>query len=152
MRPMAADLYDRDFVTWAERQAKAIRRAAERVSISEPIDWENVAEEIESLGKEQAHKLSSAYRVLLHHLLKWRFQPKRRSRSWRLTIVEQRERIGELILANLGLTQKRDQLFASAYRSARKFAAAETGLALVTFPESPPFTLEQAEDEGFLPG
>jgi hypothetical protein len=140
MRPMAADLYDRDFVTWAERQAKAIRRAAERVSISEPIDWE------------KAHKLSSAYSVLLHHLLKWRFQPKRRSRSWRLTIVEQRERIGELILANLGLTQKRDQLFASAYRSARKFAAAETGLALVTFPESPPFTLEQAEDEGFLPG
>src|SRR5690242_600857 len=100
MRPMAADLYDQDFVTWAEQQAKAIRRAAaERVNTSEPIDWENVAEEIESLGKEQLHRLDSAYVVLLHHLLKWRFQPRRRSRSWQLTIAEQRRRVRKVMEA-----------------------------------------------------
>jgi hypothetical protein len=54
--------------------------------------------------------------------------------------------------ANLGLRPRQDELFLAAYADARKLAAAETGLALATFPESPPFPREQAEDEGFLPG
>ncbi|WP_191057859.1 DUF29 domain-containing protein [Geminicoccus harenae] len=150
---MTPDLYDQDFVTWAEQQAKAIRRAAaERVNTSEPIDWENVAEEIESLGKEQLHRLDSAYVVLLHHLLKWQFQPRRRSRSWKLTITEQRRRVRKVMSSNPGLRPRQDELFLSAYADACKLAAAETGLALAAFPESPPFSRPQAEDDGFLPG
>ena len=73
----AADLYEHDFYTWALRQAELVR--ARRLS---ELDLENVAEELESLGKEQAHKLESAFRVLLLHLLKWIYQPHRRSRSY----------------------------------------------------------------------
>ena len=59
------DLYERDFYSWTQRQAAALRKAAgERINTSEPIDWENVAEEIECMGKEQASKLRSSYRVL----------------------------------------------------------------------------------------
>ena len=51
---------------------------------------QNVAEELEALGNEQASALRSSYRILLLHLLKWRYQPKRRTRSWAGTIVRER--------------------------------------------------------------
>jgi hypothetical protein len=80
-----ADLYDRDFYTWALRQAELVR--ARRLG---ELDLENIAEELRSLGSEQEHRLESSYRVLLMHLLKWVHQPQRRGRSWRATIVRER--------------------------------------------------------------
>jgi Domain of unknown function DUF29 len=115
------------------------------------LDLENIAEELESSGKEQAHKLESAFRVLLLHLLKWRHQPRRRHRSWRGTIVRERNNVERVLEDNPGLKSRRDRLFATAYRGAWKEAAAETGLRIATFPEAPPFTLQQAADEDFWP-
>lgn len=143
----AGELYERDFYTWALRQAELVR--ARRL---EELDLENVAEELESLGKEQAHKLQSAFRVLLLHLLKWRYQPQRRSRSWRGTIVRERTNVEEVLEGNPGLKPRTTELFAAAYRGARKEAAAETGLSLARFPEASPFTLSEALDEAFWPG
>jgi len=62
--------YDQDFYTWTLDQARLIREGRWAA-----IDRENVAEEIESLGKEQFAKLRSAVRVLLLHMLKWDHQP-----------------------------------------------------------------------------
>lgn len=142
----AGELYERDFYTWALRQAELVRgrRLGE-------LDLENVAEELESLGKEQAHKLESAFRVLLLHLLKWRYQPSRRSRSWRSSAVRERTNVERVLEVNPGLKPRRAELFATAYRGARKEAAAETGLPLARFPEASPFTLEEALDEAFWP-
>lgn len=138
--------YERDFYTWALRQAELVRagRLAE-------LDLDNVAEELESLGREQAHKLESAYRVLLLHLLKWMYQPGRRSRSWRGTIVRERTNAERILEDNPGLARQRPRRFATAYRGARKEAAAETGLSLAAFPETPPFTLAEASSEAFWP-
>ncbi|HEX6011383.1 MAG TPA: DUF29 domain-containing protein [Geminicoccaceae bacterium] len=141
-----ADLHDRDFYSWALRQAELVR--AWRLG---ELDLENIAEELESLGKEQAHKLESAFRVLLVHLLEWRHQPQRRSRSWRGTIVRERNNVERVLEDNPGLKPRRNRLFATAYRGTRKEAAAETGLRIATFPEAPPFTLDQATDEDFWP-
>ena len=44
----ASALYGEDFVRWTEEQAAALRRAK---GSNPPLDWENLAEEIESLGK-----------------------------------------------------------------------------------------------------
>jgi Domain of unknown function DUF29 len=142
----AADLYERDFYTWALRQAKVVR--ARRLG---ELDFDNIAEELRSLGSEQEHRLESSYRVLLMHLLKWAFQPTRRSRSWRGTIVRERINAERTLERNPGLRSRQADLFAEAYRGARKEAAAETGLPLATFPEPPPFTLAQAMDEEFWP-
>ena len=74
--------YDGDFYSWSpQEQGRLVRegRWAE-------VDRENVAEEIESLGREQFNKLESAFRVLLMHMPKWDHQPKKRSRSWALSI------------------------------------------------------------------
>lgn len=141
-----AQLYEQDFYSWALRQAELLR--ARRFA---DLDVENVAEELESLGKEQAHKLESALRVLLLHLLKWKYQPQRRSRSWRGTIVRERINAERVLEENPGLKPHRERLFATAYRGARKEAAAETGLPLATFPEAAPFSLAQALDEEFWP-
>ena len=47
---MSKPLYEQDFVRWTEQQARAIRDAS-TARINLPFDWENVAEEIDSLGR-----------------------------------------------------------------------------------------------------
>ncbi|MBK5962363.1 hypothetical protein CCR97_29850 [Rhodoplanes elegans] len=123
--------YDRDFYTWSQEQARLIR--AGRL---DAIDRDNVAEEIESLGREQFNKLESAYRVLLLHMLKWDFQPERRSRSWALSIATQRLEIDDILGDNPGLKPRVAEAIARAYRKARLEAAKETGLELMRFPEA----------------
>lgn len=141
-----SDLYDADTYTWAMRQADALRRRS-----ANEIDWENVAEEIESVGKSEARELRSRYVTLLAHMLKWIFQPDRRSASWETTIRLQRELIDEHMETNPGLKPLRDQLLARAYREARVRAFEETGLPLEAFPDTNPFTLAQAMDPDFWP-
>ena len=89
--------------------------------------------------------------MLLLHLLKWAYQPQRRSRSWRGTVVRERTNVDRILEDNPGLKPQRTRRFATAYRGARKEAAAETGLPIATFPEAPPFGIEQAMDEEFWP-
>ena len=139
--------YDRDFHAWTLEQAELIRRRS-----ANEIDWENVAEEIEGLGRQQRSELRNRLVVLLHHLLKWRFQSGRRGRSWLSTIVEQRDEIEAELLDSPSLRASQDELFMRAYGTARKKAAIETHLPLETFPEAPPFTLAQALDPDWLPG
>ena len=147
-----ATLYDRDFYSWALEQAEALRLAAgARINTPAALDWENLAEEIESLGKSQASELDSRYYQLLTHLLKWAYQAKRRSRSWQGTIVAQRFQLDKLITGNPGLKPSRARRLREAYAGARKLAAIETGLPVDTFPVECPWTVAQATSEDFWP-
>lgn len=138
--------YDLDLHAWAHAQADALRRRS-----ANEIDWENVAEEIESLGKQQLAELTNRLRVLITHLLKWRFQPEKRSGSWRATIRVQRFDTREHLRDNPSLKSSKQDAFDRAYQGARLDAAKETGLAGATFPPKPPFDLEQVLDEAFWP-
>lgn len=142
----AADLHDRDFYTWCRQQAALVR--ARRLG---SIDWDNIAEELDSLGSELEHALESSYALLLMHLLEWRYQPQRRSRSWRSTIVRERNNVRRRLKRDPGLKGKMQELFSDAYDDARKQAAAETGLPLATFPVDCPFTMEEVMDEDWWP-
>ncbi len=130
-RPAAkeADLY-----SWARRQAELLR--AGRLS---EIDASAIAEEIDDVGEEQYDKLESALRVLILHLLKWDHQPSMRSRSWTLTIREQRRRAERQLRKNPGLKSQVDEAMEAAYEDARLEAANETGLPLSIFPTRRPF-------------
>jgi hypothetical protein len=119
----AAPAYDRDFYSWSLEQASLVRAGRWHA-----VDRENVAEEIESLGREQFNKLESAIRVLLVHMLKWDHQPELRSRSWVLTIKEQRLTLDDVLADNPGLKPRISEATARAYRKARIEAARETGL------------------------
>ncbi|HET6468769.1 MAG TPA: DUF29 domain-containing protein [Geminicoccaceae bacterium] len=144
--------YEDDFYTWSQEQATALRRAAKsRANLSDPLDFENLAEEIESLGISQQRELYSRYAVILLHLLKWQYQPGRRSRSWRASIRTQRREIAELLLISPGLKPKRRAQLARAYIGAREDAAEQTGLPIERFPELCPYTLEQVESGDWWP-
>jgi hypothetical protein len=124
-----ADLY-----SWALRQAELLR--AGRLSDIDPV---GIAEEIDDVGDEQYDKLESALRVLMLHMLKWDHQPDRRSRSWTLTVLEQRRRVERQLRKNPGLKSRLDEALSDAYEDARLEAASETGLPMRTFPVSRPF-------------
>ena len=142
-----SDLYERDFYSWANEQAALLR--AGRLS---DADIANIAEEIESMGRSERRELTNRLAVLLAHLLKWQFQPERRGRSWRTTIVEQRLRAGRVFSDNPGLRQHLPAIEAAAYREAVQIASRETDLPDETFPAACPWTFEQATDDSFWPG
>ncbi len=145
-------LYDQDFYSWTLDQAAALRAAgAARLNTPLTIDWEAVAEKIESRGRSQVSGLGDRYFRLLAQLLKWQHQPEQRTGSWRGTIVEQRTRLRRLLQDNPGLKPLQERLFAEAYADARELAAAETGLPIATFPEVAPYSLEEALDAAFYP-
>jgi hypothetical protein len=127
--------YDRDFYTWSQEQGRLVREG--RWS---EVDQENIAEEIESLGREQFNKLESAIRVILIHLLKWDHQPERRSRSWALSVQTQRLDLDDVLSDNPGLKPRIEEAIERAYRKARLEAAKETDLPRKTFPEACPYS------------
>jgi hypothetical protein len=122
--------YNRDFYSWLIEQARHVR-----LGEWSAVDRDNLAEEIESLGREQFNKLESALRVLLIHFLKWDHQPSKRSRSWMLSIREQRLELEDVLDDNPGLRPRIGEALARAYRKARVQAARETRLEETTFPD-----------------
>ena len=128
--PLRAE-YERDFYSWSFEQARLLREG--RV---DALDRDNLAEEIESLGREQFNKLVSALRVAMLHMLKWDHQPSKRSRSSVLSIEEQRLEIADLLADNPGLKPRVAEAITRAYRRARIEAAKETGLDETEFPVS----------------
>jgi Domain of unknown function DUF29 len=81
-------LYDQDFYAWTQRQMQLLKAGCWN-----ELDIENLIEELDSLGKQERQELRNRLEVLLGHLLKWRYQPELRCKSWRATIREQRRQI-----------------------------------------------------------
>jgi hypothetical protein len=137
---------DQDFYAWSLEQAALLRerRIAE-------ADLDLIAEEIESMGKTEKRELVSRLTVLILDLLKWRFQPKGRGNSWRLSIANARDEIADLIADNPSLKSVLDDVTAQSYRYARRKAAIETDLGEERFPARCPWSFDEAVDEGFLP-
>src|ERR1700737_883752 len=97
MSSSAARLYEEDFVRWTEEQSSALRDAA-GVGTNLPLDWENLAEEIESLGRSQRHELRSRLAVILEHLMKLEHSPAIDPRTgWMDTISRARLNIEYLL-------------------------------------------------------
>jgi Domain of unknown function DUF29 len=152
MTTRTAARYEDDMYTWSRQQAAALRRAARsRVNLPDPIEFANVAEEIDSLGISQPHELASRYRVLLMHLLKWQYQADKRTLSWRSTVNTQRDEIADLLERSPGLKPKCRTELAKAYRRARAAAAGETELPIETFLAQCPWTPAQVESTTFWP-
>jgi predicted DNA-binding ribbon-helix-helix protein len=136
--------YEHDFYSWLMEQARHIREGRFAA-----LDRDNLAEEIESLGREQFNKLVSALRVLMLHMLKWDHQPALRSRSWVLSIEEQRLEIADVLADNPGLKPRIGEAIARAYRRARIEAAKETGLDEKEFATTCPYSFDDMTSRGF---
>lgn len=139
--------YDDDFYGWTVEQADLLR--AGRTS---DADLNNIAEEIETLGRSEAAALRSSFRLIASHLLKFLYKPERAGRSWQVAIVRERINLESCLADNPGLKSRLDALFGAAYADARRLAAVETGLPIQTFPEQPQFSLQDLRSESFMPG
>jgi hypothetical protein len=118
---------------------------------SSDIDWENVAEEIETLGRSDKRAIESNLNVILLHLLKWRYQSDQRKSGWRSSIAEHRARIRKLTDESPSLRDYPGQVLDEEYQLARTKAADETGLPEERLPLTCPFTISEALDPSFLP-
>jgi len=88
MTTAITSLYERDFYLWLQTTINLLKEG----KFSE-IDLENLLEELESMGRSDKNALKSNLRVLLMHLLKYKYQPEKRTNSWVYTIREHRKRI-----------------------------------------------------------
>jgi hypothetical protein len=140
------DLYEKDFYEWTVRNAELLRsgRASE-------ADLPHIAEEIEDMGKRERRGLLHRMSIIIAHLLKWRFQLERRSRSWELTIRVQRKDLAKLVTENPSLQPFLQESLPEAYEHAMVEAMTETGRPESEFPSSCPFTLDVILDPDFLP-
>jgi Domain of unknown function DUF29 len=141
------NLYELDFYAWTQQQATLLRQAG-----LHQLDLPNLIEEIESLGKQQRQELRNRLGVLIGHLLKWEYQPTRRSRSWIATLRVQRRELLRLLQSSPSLQPYLSEALSTAYADASDLAAGETNLPFTTFPPACPYSLGDILSDRFYPG
>ena len=139
--------YEIDYARWIFDQVEHLRQGA-----TDKLDRAHIAEELEDLGRSERRALGSHLRVLSVHLLKWEFQPERRSDGWLASIDNARSEIHELLTEIPSLRRDVRRRMGIDYVRARRQAGRETGLPLERFPEDCPYEVSQLLDPEFLPG
>jgi hypothetical protein len=142
----AKTLYDADYNLWLSEQVGALQQGE-----LDRLDSQNLIEELTDLGKRERRALESYLEVILLHLLKWQFQPQRRSRSWDVSIANARLSIQKLFRDSPSLNYYVATLIENAYPTARLLAHKETGLPISTFPAEPAYREAEILDLEFLP-
>ena len=145
--PNSEQLYEVDFYAWTQQQSILIRdgRWAE-------VDRMNLLEEIESLGRQQRQELRSRLGLLIGHLLKWQYQPERRSQSWLTTLRLQRLEIVDLLSDNPSLKPYLEEAIDRAYLRGLTIAIDETNLSSTVFPIGCEYTVVEMLNDNFYPG
>jgi Domain of unknown function DUF29 len=145
-----SELYERDYFAWIQTQVRALREHR-----AEEIDWGNIAEEIEDLGKSEKRSIESHMARIAEHFYKLTYAPPRTKslnrRGWELSIREARHQIRKLLTESPSLRKKTATLFEDAYETGRTAALIALKLPDSGLPETPPWTLEHILDDSFLP-
>ena len=129
-------LYEQDYSQWAETMANLL--AAGKFT---ELDIENLVEEVRDLSKRERDRLLSSLRLIVHHLLKWDYQPQRRSRSWQGTIERERANINLYLKDSPSLKRYLiDESLLKIYPTARADGFRETGLDL---PDTCPYGIDE---------
>jgi hypothetical protein len=139
------NLYEADYLQWLETNLDNLRNQNYT-----QVDWENLLEEIEYMGKSERRSLKSNLIIVLLHLLKWQYQPERRSGSWERSIIEHRRRIKEALKDSPSLKPYLANILDESYTESVKQAKAEKRLPLEIFPQQCPYLLTSILDDQFL--
>ena len=138
--------YDQDFYLWLEQAVNLLKEG----NLAE-LDIENLIEEIETMGRSEKRAVTSNLEIILIHLLKYKYQPQKRSNSWQYTLIEHRLRLLEEFEDSPSLKKYFVEKINKCYQRAKELASVETGLDIATFPTESPFTSEQVLDKNYLP-
>lgn len=139
-------LYETDYLQWLDTTIKQIQ--SQEYS---HIDWQNLIEEIEDMGRSERRALESNLIIVLLHLLKWQYQPVKRSGSWERSLLEHRRRLKKALKESPSLKPYLEEILVESYQEAVKQAKAETQLPLVIFPCQCPYSIQSIIDDQFLP-
>lgn len=139
-------LYEQDYYLWLEATAKLLREGQ-----LSALDAVNLLAEIEDMGRSEKRAVYSNLKILLMHLLKYKYQPEKRSNSWMASIVEHRQRLKKAFKESPSLKPYLTEIFNECYQDVRELAAAETGLGIDAFPVEPLLTSEATLNSDYLP-
>ncbi|MBJ7900608.1 MAG: DUF29 family protein [Cyanobacteria bacterium RI_101] len=139
-------LYEQDFHLWLTETAALLKTGQ-----VERLDYENLIEEIEAMGRSEKHALESNLRQLLLHLLKWRYQPQKQTNSWAYSIAEHSLRLNKAFQQSPSLKRYFEEILPDCYQDARLLAKKETGLTLESFPTELPFKIADILNPDYLP-
>ena len=140
------EVYLTDFNSWIDQTAQFLRERRWH-----EIDVEHLIEEVEDLGKSERRGIASQLTRLLLHLLKWQYQPQRRSDSWLDSVTDARTQIELAIEDSPSLKNYPAEQLEASYQRARRQAAKQTKILISVFPEKCPYPLTLVLDEGWLP-
>ncbi|MFO1434022.1 MAG: DUF29 domain-containing protein [Candidatus Competibacteraceae bacterium] len=140
-----SDTYTRDFNRWIQQTTQSLREHR-----WQEIDIDHLIEEIEDLGKSEKRGIASQSTRLLLHLLKWQYQPQRRSDSWLDSITDARTQIELAIQDSPSLGNYPAEQLEQSYQQARRKASRQTAIPLAVFAETCPYPIEWvlAEEQG----
>jgi hypothetical protein len=140
------NLYSMDLNSWIGETAKLLREAR-----WQEIDVAHLIEEVEDLGKSERRGITSQLTRLILHLLKWQFQPQRRSDSWLDSITDARTQIELAIEDSPSLKAHPATQLEDCYQRARRQAAQQTNLEISRFPIDCQYDLDLVLSHGWFP-
>jgi hypothetical protein len=130
-------LYEADFYAWTQLQVKLLKDGT-----WDSLDIPNLVEELETLGRQERREFVNRLGILIGHLLKWEFQPERRSKSWLATIREQRRQLRLLLEESPSLKTYLLTALGLAFESGVDVVVRETPLQYEDLPQRCGYVLE----------
>jgi hypothetical protein len=143
-----SDLYEEDFVLWTEKTAELLKRKE-----FDSVDWENLIEEVECMGKSERRAITSLLTVLIEHIFKltyWESERERNARHWIVEIVSFRKQLNRKI-KTATLKNHAIDSFEEAYGEARQTLIDARAIEKEAIPPEATFTLEQVLDGDWFP-
>lgn len=144
---MDDNFHKADALIWSEQQI-ALLRARQ----FEQLDLENIIAELAHQVQSDKDEIASRLRRLMTYLLKYQFQPQRRSPSWISKIIEHRHGIVSILAQMPSLRAQIEDYVARIYPKTVAAAARETRTHPTNFPHENPYMLDQLLDHDFFPG
>lgn len=142
-------LYDNDYYLWLDTTVRKLRCAD-----FDTVDWENLIEEIESMGRSEKRALTSLLTRLFEHLLKltyWESERENNANKWKGEITAFRLQIKKLLKDSPSLKPYLTEIFEECYLDSRKVISQLTGQNLANFPTQSMARIQQVLDENWFP-
>ncbi len=142
---MNTELYESDYYLWIQDTVEKLK-----VQDYDQVDWTNLLDEIEALGRGERRILRANLVAILLFKLRWQYQPDQRLNSWKATVSERRRQIRELLEDSPSLKQHLQEVFQQCYQNAVEQASAVTGISVRGFHSKCPYSLPEVLEQDLL--
>jgi hypothetical protein len=149
LKQLQKNLYNTDYNLWLEETVRKLQ-----AKDLNSIDWENLIEEVASLGRSEKRRIESLLTRLFEHLLKlayWEAERNYNQNHWKKEVFNFRKQIDKELKASPSLKCHLKEVFEECYQEARILVSLASELPLDTLPSSPIGNAEQILDENWLP-